>query len=136
MTTVTQLPARRVPRDTFPIRLAIVRAEMGWNYDQAETATGISSESWRTWEKGKRRCANVEGISRKLSEVTGFSYEWLMIGGPLAPQVPDPTGTAASTGSSDTVGIRPTNPCLLGGSVTLGPWAPRVPTIIRHRSAA
>ena len=122
MTTVIEMPARRVPRDTFPIRLAMVRAEMGWNYDQAERATGINSETWRLWEKGKRRCTDIEAASRQVSRATGFSYEWLMIGGPLdggGPQ--DPIRES-----------RRNNPCYSDGTIILGPWNPA----IAHASAA
>lgn len=74
---------RRIPVDSFRIRLAIVRAEMGWNYDQAEAATGISSESWRLWEKGARHCSDVIGISARIAEVTPYDRAWLALGGPL-----------------------------------------------------
>lgn len=89
-------PARtrdRVPADTFPVRLAIVRAEMGWNYDQAAKATGIGSETWRLWEKRKRHCTTLEQTCRVIAEATGFSYKWLMVGGPLI----EPTADAAET---------------------------------------
>lgn len=122
MTTVIDMPARRVPRDTFPIRLAIVRAEMGWNYDQAERATGINSETWRLWEKGKRRCTDIETASRQVSHATGFSFEWLMIGGAL-----DSNGPSEPNGES-----RPNNPCYSRRTVILGPWD----STIAHISAA
>lgn len=80
-----------VPVDSFPIRLAVVRAVMGWNYDQAARATGIGSETWRTWEKGRRRCSDITTVSRRISAVTGLSEQWLVMGGPLA--VPGPEGT-------------------------------------------
>lgn len=90
-----------MPADTFPIRLAIVRADMGWNYDQAQRETGINSETWRLWEKGKRHCTTLEDTCRVISAATGFSFEWLMVGGGLSPYIPPP---------KDTPG--PTNPCL------------------------
>lgn len=95
MTTVIQLPVRRdgaVPPDTFPIRLAIVRASQGWNYDQAAAATGIGSETWRLWEKGKRQCSTLEETCRTIANVTGLSFEWLMVGGALAPPAPRDPG--------------------------------------------
>lgn len=87
----------RVPTDTFAVRIAIVRAEMGWNYDQAAKATGIGSETWRLWEKRKRQCTTLEQTCRKIADATGFSYEWLMIGGPLGPAA-DPLAAAISSG--------------------------------------
>ncbi len=81
-----------VPIDTFPIRLAVVRAVMGWNYDQAARATGIGSETWRTWEKGRRRCSDITTVAQQIAAVTGLSIEWLVLGGPLA-SPPRPEGT-------------------------------------------
>jgi hypothetical protein len=77
--------------DTFAIRLAVVRAVMGWNYDQAARATGVGSETWRTWEKGTRRCTDIVGVSARISEGTDgvVSRDWLILGGPLA-QEPAP----------------------------------------------
>lgn len=103
MTNATELNAR-VPVDRFGIRLAIVRAEMGWNYDQAQLATGINSETWRLWEKGQRKCADLETASRKISEATGLSYRWLMIGGELA-----------SGGSSRPTGLKTRRPDVSSG---------------------
>lgn len=88
MTTATVLQFRGtgvVPADSFPVRLAIVRASMGgWNYRQASKATGIGAETWRLWEKRERTCQDMQGVSRKINKATGISFEWLMIGGELA----------------------------------------------------
>ncbi len=86
---VTETSDGTVPVDTFGVRLAIVRAVQGWNYDQAEAATGINSESWRTWEKGTRKCSDVVGQAQKISAATGMSWRWISTGGPLAdPELP------------------------------------------------
>lgn len=101
MSTVTHLPVREheaVPADTFPIRLAIVRAAMGWNYDQAAAATGINSETWRLWEKGKRRCTDVVGVAAKITKATGYSSQWLVMGGALGPE--GGPGSSVSSGWS------------------------------------
>jgi transcriptional regulator with XRE-family HTH domain len=93
----------RIPADSFRIRLAIVRTEMGWNYDQAEAATNISSESWRLWEKGQRHCSDVIGVSRKIAEVTPYDQTWLALGGPLAEEEPPtPRQRPMSRGASST----------------------------------
>lgn len=81
---MTTASADGVPVDSFAVRLAIVRAVMGWNYDQASRATGIGSETWRMWEKGKRRCTDVLGVGSQLAAATGLSREWIVLGGPLA----------------------------------------------------
>lgn len=82
---------RRIPADSFRNRLAMVRTEMGWNYDQAEIATGVGSESWRLWERGLRRCTDVIGVSKKIADATGFDQSWLALGGPLAEETDLPT---------------------------------------------
>lgn len=91
--TVTYLPAEgRVPPDSFRVRIAIVRTMMTWNYDQAEKATGINSETWRLWEKGARRCSDVETVAAVIADSTGFDRRWILAGGPLSgfdPKSPD-----------------------------------------------
>jgi transcriptional regulator with XRE-family HTH domain len=87
---MTQTEPRRIPADSFRNRLAMVRTEMGWNYDQAEAATGVGSESWRLWERGLRRCTDVIGVSRKIAEATGFDQGWLALGGPLSMELESP----------------------------------------------
>lgn len=84
----------RIPADSFRVRLAIVRTVMGWNYDQAQAATGISSESWRLWEKGARHCSDVIGVSRRIAQVTPYDQTWLALGGPLAREEERPLATA------------------------------------------
>jgi hypothetical protein len=100
---MTEHPGRRIPADSFPVRLAIVRAEMGWNYDDAEAATGVGSESWRTWEKGIRRCSDVIGVSRKIADATGYDQTWLALGGPLSEATPLPPRGRRKTARQATV---------------------------------
>lgn len=90
----------RIPADSFRIRLAIVRAEMGWNYDQAQAATGISSESWRLWEKGARHCSDVIGVSARIAEVTPYDRAWLALGGPLSREEDSPLSPSRRRGGS------------------------------------
>lgn len=73
-----------VPVDTFRVRLAIVRTLMGWNYEEAQGATGVPAENWRLWEKGLRRCSDVTGVASAIAHVTPYSKTWLIMGGPLA----------------------------------------------------
>jgi len=105
-------PTGRVPTDSFRVRLAIVRAEMGWNYDQAHRATGINSETWRLWEHGKRRCSDIERASHRIADATGYSYEWLMLGGQMAAPAPvDPSASSGWTSRRVPMRlIRPTRP--------------------------
>lgn len=60
-----------VPNDSFAIRLAVVRTMNGWNYHEAQMATGINAETWRLWEKGTRQCKDITGNARKISAATG-----------------------------------------------------------------
>lgn len=83
-------PRGRVPEDSFRVRIAIVRTLMGWNYHQAQKATGINNETWRLWEKGARRCSDIEHVSAVIASASGFDRTWLLAGGPMAG--PDPTG--------------------------------------------
>jgi transcriptional regulator with XRE-family HTH domain len=92
MTTQTATGVR--PADTFPVRLAIVRAVHGWNYDQAAKATGIGAETWRTWEKGKRHCTDVPGVAAKIAAATGLDPVWIVFGGALAAVASDASGNA------------------------------------------
>lgn len=72
-----------VPVDSFRVRLAIVRALMGWNYEEAQEATGIHAESWRLWEKGARNCSTKTDVAAAIAQVTPYSKEWIAFGGPL-----------------------------------------------------
>lgn len=72
-----------MPVDSFRVRLAIVRALMGWNYEEAQEATGVHAESWRLWEKGARNCSTKTDVAAAIAEVTPYSKEWIAFGGPL-----------------------------------------------------
>ena len=72
-----------VPVDSFRVRLAIVRALMGWNYEEAQEATGINAESWRLWEKGARNCSTKTEVAAVIAQVTPYSKQWIAFGGPL-----------------------------------------------------
>lgn len=125
MTTVIDMRGRRgtIPPDTFAVRLGIVRTVMRWNRKDAQRATGIGAETWRLWETEERQCSTMEATCRKIAAVTGFSYEWLMVGGALD----DPT-----RGPDTPMRDRPNNPCYYDGTVTLGPWD----TSVAHAPAA
>lgn len=77
-------PQPFVPRDTFGVRLAILRADLGgWNVKRAADACGINDQSWRTWEAGTAKPRDLEGVCRSIADATGVDYVWLMVGGPL-----------------------------------------------------
>lgn len=70
-----------VPTDTFGVRLAMVRAELGLNITQAADRCGIKAESWRQWEHGSSP-RRVELVARKVEEGLGVDHRWLLAGGP------------------------------------------------------
>lgn len=72
-----------VPEDSFPIRLAALRAALGgWNIKRAALHCGIKPENWRRWESGVSP-HNMEEQAHKIAKATGCSYRWLLSGGPL-----------------------------------------------------
>src|SRR5438046_601958 len=82
------LPAQQedgavVPHDSFRNRIAVIRAEKGWNYEQAELATGVKAENWRLWEKNGRKPRDYEDVCARIAAGSGFSASWIMAGGPL-----------------------------------------------------
>lgn len=57
-----------VPLDRFGVRIAIIRAEKGWNYAQAEAATGVPGQNWRpcersTYRRASRPCGRASSLS-------------------------------------------------------------------------
>lgn len=78
--TANTAPAAWVPDDnTFGARLALVRQRMGWgNVKLAAEACGLPPESWRTWERDGVEPRGLNRIARKVADVTGCSYAWLV----------------------------------------------------------
>ena len=72
-----------VAEDTWGARLALVRQRMGWNYEQAGQACTIEPETWRQWEKVGRSPRKIHEVARRIADVSGANYVWLMAGGPL-----------------------------------------------------
>lgn len=80
---VDETPLPGVPYDSFRVRIAIIRADKGWNYTDAERETGIKAENWRLWEKTDRHPQNYEQVCRQIADNAGYNRQWLMAGGPL-----------------------------------------------------
>lgn len=78
-TTVAETTQGWVPEDTFGSRLALVRQRMGWNVTEAAEACGLSDESWRQWERG-RKPRDYEAVVTKIAVKTGCSRAWLTFG--------------------------------------------------------
>lgn len=72
-----------IPRDTFGNRIALIRAERRWNYEQAEAHTGIKAENWRLWEKSDRKPRDYETVCQQIARGAGYSPLWVKAGGAL-----------------------------------------------------
>ena len=72
-------------RDSFPVRLLLVRHQMGWNLKEAAMACGIRAQSWREWELAGRRPRDYEGICKQIAARTECDLVWLMTGTPSLP---------------------------------------------------
>lgn len=68
-----------MPELDFAARLALVRNKMGWNAKEAALACGLPAQSWRNWEAGKRPHDYIE-VCQKITDRTGVSTEWLVLG--------------------------------------------------------
>lgn len=84
MSTLEALPTRRVPADSFHVRLAIVRCEMGWNIREAARECELGEAAWRTWEIKHTTPRDLRAVVDAIASRTGFDRDWLMWGGPLA----------------------------------------------------
>lgn len=82
--TETLQTSASVPYDTFGARLAVVRQACGWNIQRAANECGISHTSWANYEANKQP-RDLAAVCRRVAAASGFSYTWLMIGGPLRP---------------------------------------------------
>lgn len=68
-----------IPRDTFGLRLIMLRHELDLTVDQISAQCGIASATWSTWENGVRP-RGLDDVVRKIVENTGADREWLMWG--------------------------------------------------------
>lgn len=74
----------RVPRDTLPHRLMLLRNELGWSQREAAAKCGVTFGEWQSMEMGRKARGLDEKIWR-IAQASGFSAQWLMWGGPLGP---------------------------------------------------
>jgi transcriptional regulator with XRE-family HTH domain len=73
----------RIPVDRFGVRIAIIRAEKGWNYEQAGAACGVDAQSWRLWERTERQPRKYEEVCSQIARGAGYSASWIKAGGEL-----------------------------------------------------
>jgi hypothetical protein len=99
-----------IPPDRFGTRIAIVRADLGFNYDRLSDAcrrhgTPIHSEQFRRWEFRMAQCADPVRVARVLARIPipgtehlppdqqHFDWRWIAYGGPMPPeQIAHPPG--------------------------------------------
>lgn len=84
---------RRVPRDSFALRLVMLRHDLDWTQQEAADTVGVKRASWASWEKGRMPHAQAQ-ITKQIADATGYDLRWLLYG-----EVSDsPTGGDHPTG--------------------------------------
>ena len=83
---------------SFGARLALVRQRMGWgNVKEAALSCGLPAQSWRTWERDNVVPRRIVEVARQISERTGCSYLWLLLGPETEPRSGSPIGRPGPT---------------------------------------
>jgi transcriptional regulator with XRE-family HTH domain len=76
----------KIPQDSFEARLILVRLHAGnLTIEKAAARCGLLNQNWSNWERGIKP-RDKEDTVRRISEGLGIDREWLMWGGPLAPE--------------------------------------------------
>lgn len=90
---------RRIPLDTFPLRLVISRLHAGHKTaDAAARAVGVSGQTWLNWESGKHtESAKRPSMTHWIAERMEVDEKWLREGGPLREAGPNGPGGRAVT---------------------------------------
>jgi transcriptional regulator with XRE-family HTH domain len=79
-------PERVIPRDTFRARLMLTRLHAGdLTIREAAAKCGLNYGSWANWEKGIKPRDKLE-TAEAISDGLGVDRDWLLFGGPLAPE--------------------------------------------------
>jgi transcriptional regulator with XRE-family HTH domain len=78
-----------VPEDTFGTRLVILRRQLGLSVEEMAERCGQKAATWSTWERGAAP-RSMASVVAAISLATGVSRDWLMWGGPLSTEPPDP----------------------------------------------
>lgn len=73
-----------VPKDSFGVRLAMIRVELGGlNVKKAAEMCGLNDQSWRNWEAGSGSPRDYETVTAQIAAATGCDLHWLRAGGDL-----------------------------------------------------
>ncbi len=97
MTTMTSAHQEAwVPRQTFGIRLILIRRELGFTVKQAAERCGIHYATWSTWENGAKPADLVRAVT-DIANALGVDRDWLMWGQTQnAPRPDGPEGEGES----------------------------------------
>lgn len=75
-----------IPADTFAARLRLVRMHAGdLTILEAAERTGLNYGSWSNWERGMMP-RDLRDVVLAITGALGIDRDWLMYGGPLAPE--------------------------------------------------
>lgn len=107
--TTAKTPVGGVPEWTIGDRLRKARETADIGPTEMADRIGISRNSVANYEHGRTKPRTI--VLNAWALATGVAREWLETGEAPA----SPTDTPGN-------GLRPTNPCLSDGSVTIGPW--------------
>lgn len=79
------------PRDTLPLRLVIMRTERGVSQREAALMCGLTYGEWQSIEAG-RKAGSLDQKVTRIAKGLRYDRDWIMWGGPLAPNPPDGGG--------------------------------------------
>lgn len=82
MTSPDEQESPRIPRDSFAVRLAIIRTELGKNMSDMAELVGYPTATYRTWEKGAMP-HDLVAVAKRIEERTGYDALWVIRGGLL-----------------------------------------------------
>lgn len=81
--------SRKIPRDSFALRLISLRHELDLSQEQVADLCGVKRPTWATWENGSIP-RNMAEQAQKIARATGYDRDWLLYGHE-DPTDPDPT---------------------------------------------
>lgn len=96
MTVSTEFNSGWVPSDSLANRLVLVRLDRKLTQRGAAEQCGITFGEWQGMELG-RATRRVDVKVRQIAMALGVDRDWLMWGGPLAPEDDGGPSTAAAT---------------------------------------
>lgn len=87
MTTAEKPRHSRVPHDSLPLRLVMLRHECGVSQKKAAERIGVTARVWQGMEEG-RNTADLLGILKRIADEFDYDLDWLTWGGPLEQRTP------------------------------------------------